>query len=177
MAVAVVRPKSLLFVAATVVLVLALTGWVWSYAGTAYLDQGRLLVIHGDSGEIVDAVYTEADIHNRDEAHARLARADGWYSLRKDVVRSTPGAYQEGFGGFGLGRLTVPGAAGAIWLVAVPLWSVAAPAGLLTFGLTLGSARTWRRVADGKCAACGYDLRGSAGRCPECGTAPAGTVP
>jgi hypothetical protein len=30
--------------------------------------------------------------------------------------------------------------------------------------------RRRRRSAENRCAACGYDLRGSAERCPECGT-------
>jgi rubrerythrin len=32
--------------------------------------------------------------------------------------------------------------------------------------------RDHRRRADARCIACGYDLRGSPNRCPECGAVP-----
>ena len=35
----------------------------------------------------------------------------------------------------------------------------------------MADARHLQRAAEGRCAACGYDLRATPGRCPECGEA------
>jgi hypothetical protein len=60
----------------------------------------------------------------------------------------------------------------ARWMLAVPCWSIA----LLTAALPLVRAfRWWRRGTRprGVCRACGYDLRATPDRCPECGAIPA----
>lgn len=64
------------------------------------------------------------------------------------------------FGGFGYGTSTL-----GSW-VNVPLWSIFAAA-MLT-GMLLSRARRWPRRA-GHCVSCGYDLRATPQRCPECG--------
>ena len=57
------------------------------------------------------------------------------------------------------------------WIV-VPLWPLTMALGLLLWYLWLNPSRQQRkRVRLGLCLRCGYDLRGSTARCPECGTA------
>ncbi|HWE96831.1 MAG TPA: hypothetical protein VG269_22920 [Tepidisphaeraceae bacterium] len=60
--------------------------------------------------------------------------------------------------------------------VSIPHWFVAGISGVLP-ALWLARHRRERlaraRSAGGLCAACGYDLRASEGRCPECGVDPA----
>lgn len=57
--------------------------------------------------------------------------------------------------------------------VVVPYWLVLVVAAMPTMGFGLLAARRARvrrsRRARGLCVACGYDLRGSSGSCPECG--------
>ncbi len=55
----------------------------------------------------------------------------------------------------------------------VPLWSVAALCCILPLVRLRSILRVARRRRSGRCAGCGYDLRHSPDRCPECGLAPA----
>jgi hypothetical protein len=52
----------------------------------------------------------------------------------------------------------------------VPLWAATLVCILPPTGIAIRGLRRWRRWRGGKCLCCGYDLRGSEGRCPECGT-------
>jgi hypothetical protein len=62
-----------------------------------------------------------------------------------------------------------------IHLLRLPYWPIAAATALLPAWRLLTHRRRRRRAraAQGLCPRCGYDLRATPDRCPECGTIPA----
>jgi hypothetical protein len=71
--------------------------------------------------------------------------------------------------GFGIGksqylRVPPPGTT-KYWWVSIPYWLIIATTGLLA----IRCFKVRRRKLNGCCAVCGYDLRATPDRCPECG--------
>ena len=65
------------------------------------------------------------------------------------------------------------------WTLLVPYWALVVSTALLPLARTaaaLRRAQRRRRSRRNLCLCCGYDLRATPGRCPECGTAPAGAT-
>jgi len=53
--------------------------------------------------------------------------------------------------------------------IAVPAWSLVLLSGALPAWMSAGFYRSVRRSRRGFCSRCGYDLRATPERCPECG--------
>ena len=62
------------------------------------------------------------------------------------------------------------------WRLALPLWLLTVTAALLPIWSASIALRQFRRRKLHLCLQCGYDLRSSPGRCPECGAVVAGQV-
>jgi hypothetical protein len=84
----------------------------------------------------------------------------------------------RGFEGFlGFGSVVSPaGVEPTSWAVVVPHWFVALITGVYPAMVLPGWVRRWRRGRRKQCLACGYDLRATPGRCPECGVSEMATV-
>jgi hypothetical protein len=57
-----------------------------------------------------------------------------------------------------------------IVIFAIPYWAIALCATVLPAWWSLRNHRAARPARGGRCAKCGYDLRATPDRCPECGT-------
>jgi hypothetical protein len=95
---------------------------------------------------------------------------DAWH-LVADV--STPPSHGQWLA-IPAGGVTTPGELRFTYSgMAIPYWCAMLATALLPVLYLAGARRRAKRRALGLCDRCGYDLRASPGRCPECGaTAP-----
>jgi hypothetical protein len=94
-------------------------------------------------------------------------------SITESYPPST-GEWSMQYSGF---HASVTGDAGVdrAWVIVVPWWSLIIASGLIAVFPMRQKIRMWRirhRMQSGKCSVCGYDLRATPDRCPECGTIP-----
>jgi hypothetical protein len=76
----------------------------------------------------------------------------------------------------GFGYLSVQGRQMGWMEFRVPHWAVLVTAALTPTAMGLRSVRQRHRRRGNICRSCGYDLRASPDRCPECGRTPAGAA-
>ena len=89
--------------------------------------------------------------------------ADGWPIVGQTDIK-----------GLELYYVKVSNGKQASWNVWIDAWAPAVVTGLLPAAYAVGSYRRWRRrrYRPGLCVVCGYDLRATPDRCPECGKSP-----
>ena len=98
----------------------------------------------------------------------------GFALITRSYLMYPPGGFTGGFTGFG-GQMPGPIGTTAVLGLVIPYWSLALIAAALPVH---GVVRWWkrrrtsRRMKAGCCVVCGYDLRATPDRCPECGKVP-----
>jgi hypothetical protein len=164
--------------------------WVvsWVYHETFSVNDGSGIRQNSYAASLRGHVaYSSYDAHTKDPVAIALFAVNGPHSQRfeapawKNRSARQVAAYHGGaFAGMGIyfHRFSDAGdqrMTGRTWGVTAPYWLIC---GLLAITpyfcarslLRAGSRR--RRSENGECINCGYDLRASQDRCPECGTVP-----
>jgi hypothetical protein len=90
-----------------------------------------------------------------------------------DTIFDTPAVTRSALGFMlATSTLSVGGTPRVYYAVRVPHWAILAAGGLMFVMLARAPLRRRRWRKQGRCSACGYDLRESPARCPECGNVP-----
>jgi hypothetical protein len=176
--------------AATALLLAAASCILWSRSyrlsdKLTWTDDYRHTSLRSAEGRLVFALY-QADRsgvraeprgfrYDRDVHYAATLELMGIFLLCSDAsVRMT----HWDRGGFAWTRRSSSG--GLIVTAVAPFWSVALATAVPSLGWTTLRLSTRRRNSRknlGLCPVCGYDLRATPGRCPECGTTIPGHCP
>jgi len=149
-------------------------GWLWlrghRWSPAIMSAQGRLSVIV--------TRYNTADTQPPELIHVS-GEIEGWLNFPeltppvRVVATGVGGGGAGGPGLFGGGSYEPPP-----WFdfsqddlrLNLPWWFLSTPGLLWIAAIFFQQIRRWRRPRLGRCACCGYDLRASPDRCPECGT-------
>lgn len=149
--------------------------WLWARSGGEghvaawFGGHGRVGGVLSSHGQVL-VVFTNVDLDPRRAWTVEVARVDDGEARRLAGMFADRATYTKGRWRFAWMRGTFTEVAGS-WFVAVgvphavPVVALA----LLAVPWVMRRGRRWRRRRGGLCLACGYDLRFSGERCPECG--------
>ena len=101
-----------------------------------------------------------------------LSRPHGFFWTRFAVSDTRAALGETNSFGFGCEIAQRPSQAGNYNYLIVPLWFVFGMGSVLPFGRIIRRCLRRRKIGVGCCNVCGYDMRATPYRCPECGTIP-----
>lgn len=174
--------RTILAVLSTIIFLAAIGMWGRSYLRVDELSYARYQINGSEtyhhliaSGGSVRYVYER---HEPFEAVGRLPFfPPDVMAVRSRAIRSTSAFADDTTAGFaieredGIIKLNGETALRLLVTISIPYWFIA----LLSLPIPLLALRRWRRERresrEGLCPVCGYNLRASPDRCPECGTA------
>lgn len=170
------RSWHILRFALAIMLVVVTAAWMtsyWRYHSITWTDTRRFVSIISGGGRLT---LTHQFWENG------TAASPGWSLSSRSLPpfwdTNDPQIGYHRFAGFAWGEVWVPLASGNTTLsfhvppyrlIAVPYWFIATLLSLPLIRALIASRRRRRRIARQLCPDCGYDLRATPGRCPECG--------
>jgi hypothetical protein len=151
--------------------------WGWTYDGGAYAEwRGRRFAIGAEAerGKLTGWVQRTTAARQGPQGNEFRFRhlPAGWLMIRFDdrPVRSSS---EHSFGP--VQYVVVTHATATKWTLRLPAWLLGTATAVLPVMQAFVAASRLRRGhphLSGRCTRCGYDLRATPGRCPECGEAP-----
>ena len=152
-------------------LLLCAASWARSYLPPYFTLRAHRGALYGIFYDQRRAYFIDPVNHPTREYAQGVSRWDTAEILHWARLATPPD--EEVLAAVGLGfefRAVGPPAAWRYFVVAVPFWALCLPPAIAAAwgGALWRRRRRWERT--GRCRTCGYDLYGSAGACPECGT-------
>jgi hypothetical protein len=126
--------------------------------------------VSADAGDVSVARFTRPMVGGR-EPEDFVPDGEGWHWKRRPPQKQEVDgdSLLRWVGVSVLIQETGPGK-DTFWSVTAPLWLVAMVSAVLPAAkMTARLCRRWKRCPRGGCSRCGYDLRATPERCPECG--------